>query len=243
MASQKIYDYLFQILSEENLSEKVYQQSFDVLAEWVIKTDAFLAHERLVEIIFTAAKSKWYSAAKKVLYNAITNSNNVKIFSQASFKQAFKTISAKEQQFLDSVWELVVEGKSAFEAEIDDPESEFCDEMSDLACELLINFQIVLFQDITKAQKLFEIVFLCIRHASSKIAIRGIECFGELKDTIYDIQKEISGSENSDYLVQAFLDAWKITLEKSKRSLYKLSEDGTMLDEDSEEEETLNSIR
>lgn len=82
-----------------------------------------------------------------------------------------------------------------------------------------------------------------IRHSSTKISIRGLECFGALKETIYDIQKEIVESGNSDYLVEAFFTATKITLEKSKRSLYQLNEEGKIQDEDSEEEENINSIR
>ena len=239
----KVYDYLMMVLNSENLPEKMYEVGFKVLAEWVLKADKFLNHDKLWDLLFTAAKTKWFFAAKNIMWNLITKSSNVRIFENMKFAQAFKNISEREQKFLDSVVEILLQSKETFESELMDTESEFWDNISDLANDLLSNFEILIFQDIERAEKIFEIVFLFINHSSSKICIRGIEIFGALKETIYDIRKEIIQAGNYDYLVEAFIKATKITIDRVKRPLYQINDDGTLQDEDTDDEETLSELR
>lgn len=238
-----VYDYLSKILKSEELQESVYEICFEVAAEWVIKTDVFLSHDGLVDIVFQAARSKYFSKAKKILINAITNSNNCRGFLEAKFEQAFKNISDREQKFLDSVVELLIEGVENFQNNLSELEDEFSDDYSDLTNELLTNFQILFFQDLEKAQKLFQIVYLLIQHCERKISIRGIEIMGSLKETIYEIESDLKKAGDTNYLITAFFEAMKITLVRCKRPLYALNEDGTLVDPDSDDEEDIHELR
>ena len=130
----------------------MYKTGFQTIAEWIIKTDTFLSHEELLSLVFKASKTKWFPEVKNILWNLITKSSNWKLFENVSFSQAFKNISSQEQKFLDSVVDLILTGKENFENEIDDAESDFWNELSDLLCDLLTNFEILLFQNIEQAK-------------------------------------------------------------------------------------------
>jgi hypothetical protein len=91
-----------------------------------------------------------------------------------------------------------------------------------------------LFQDVEKAQKLFEFMFLILKHSSKNISMRALEFFGELKETLVDIKDEVIEANNFDYILEPFFTASKIALEQSKKALYKVTEDGIVSDEDSD---------
>lgn len=229
-----VYNYLCQVLNSEDMPDEIYKNWFQTVEDWILKTDKFLQHEGLLELVFTAANTKWFLQAKNIMSKAINKSSNAKIFLSASFSQAFQNISETEQRFLDSVAEFILTNQSKFEQEIGDPESDFCKELADLACDLCANFEVLLFQDIEKAQKLFNFVILVLSHSSKAISMRALEFFGELKETLVDIKDEVIKADNFDYILEPFFTASKIALEQSKRELYKINEAGNILDEDSD---------
>jgi hypothetical protein len=136
MKCHDVYNYLIQVLNSEDMPDEIYKHGFKTVEEWILKTDKFLQHESLLEIVFTAANTKWFVQAKNIMSSAITKSSNAKIFLSASFNQAFQNISEGEQRFLDSVAEFILSNQTKFEQEISDPDSELCKELADLACDL-----------------------------------------------------------------------------------------------------------
>jgi hypothetical protein len=136
MKCHDVYSYLIQVLNSEDMPDEIYKNGFKTVEEWILKTDKFLQHESLLEIVFTAANTKWFVQAKNIMSSAITKSSNAKIFLSASFNQAFQNISEGEQRFLDSVAEFILSNQIKFEQEISDPDSELCKELADLACDL-----------------------------------------------------------------------------------------------------------
>jgi len=231
----QVNEYLILVLNTENLPDNLYEHSFKSIEEWIIKSDTFYTNEKLLELVFNFSETKWYKQVIAIMAQAIVKSSNNKLFLNVSFSQAFQAIKPEEQRFLDSVLNYVLKSKSTFEEQLGDPESEFCKEISDLACLLLENFEIILFHDDQKSAEIFEFIYLILRHSSRTISLRGLEFFTDLKETLQEIRSEV---KNADFLLEPYFTASQITMEKAKRALFELNQNGIY--EEAEESEIEN---
>ena len=211
--SQTVYDYLSNILSTEGLGNNIYELAFKSIEEWIIKSENFFNHERIQQIVFDAFKSDWFLNVIQILSQAITKSLNAKLFLNVSYKQAFESIKENELRFLNSVAQLIIESSERYEQELEDKYSEFCKEMSDLANDLLSNFEIILLEDNDVSKRLLQFVQLMLQQKSRNMSIRAMEFFGEFKDTLMQIRTDI---EQPEYLLEHFFIACRISLEKSQ---------------------------
>lgn len=234
-----VYNYLIQVLNSEGLPDKFIELAFKTIEEWVIKSDKFYSHEGIFELLFNAVKSKWFKQVKDIMVQVITKSSNTKLFMNVKYEEAFKSIQPEERKFLELVKEFIFACKDDFEADLTNPDSEFCKEIADLTWELLSNFEILLLEEAEQASPLFEFLYLILRHSSRNISIRALELFGDLKETLCEIKSEVKGA---DYLLEPYYNATRITFEKCKKKLIQMNEDGTFAEPDDSDDEGQESI-
>ena len=127
-----VYNYLIQVLNSEGLPDKFIELAFKTIEEWVIKSDKFYSHEGIFELLFNAVKSKWFKQVKDIMVQVITKSSNTKLFMNVKYEEAFKSIQPEERKFLELVKEFIFACKDDFEADLTNPDSEFCKEIADL---------------------------------------------------------------------------------------------------------------
>jgi hypothetical protein len=221
----KVYEYLVLILNSESMPDKIYELCFKTIETWTIKSDRIYNNEQILEIVFNAAKTqKWFKWAKDIMSQAICCSSNTKLFFNVQFKEAFNQISPQEKKFLDSVLDFILQGKDKFEAELEDLESEYCKEISELASDLIQNFEILLFDSPEKTNKILDYICLILKHDSRVISLKGLEVFTELKETLQELKSDVVVE---DHLIDPFFTASQIVLEKCKKKLLVQLSDGS----------------
>lgn len=261
----KVYDYIWGILNSENIKDDTVKATFKTLEEWIIKSDKFYSHEEIQSIIFNALNSKWFVEVKSILSTVIIKSQNAKLFLNANldailddidliiqqrnqqlpadFVPKFKTIQPNEQRFLDSLVNFIIDSKENFKAEIDDIESEFCSNISDLTIDLFQNFEVLIYEDSERAVKIFEVILMILSHKSRSISLQAIEFFGDFKESISIIKAKYTDLE---FFIEPYFEAVKIVLEKSKRKLFQQNESGEYFeleDSDNDKQEDISHYR
>ena len=259
----KLYDFVCKILNLKDIKEEIVKATFKMLEEWIITSDMFYKHEEIQSLIFNALDSKWFQDVKEIVSTVITKSPNANLFQNANLDAILKdinlivqqriqgltstlklnTIQANEQRFLDSLVDFILKSKQNFLSEIEDIESEFWSNFSDLAIELFQIFDVLIFEDSERAVNIFEIIILILSHKSRSISLQAIEFFGSFKETIAIIKTKHSDLE---FYLEPYFEATKIVLEKSKKKLFEKNDDGEFVepeDSDNDKQEDVGHYR
>lgn len=228
--STVVFNLISQVLSTEGLSHKVYELAFKSIEEWIIKTEKFISHEKIQEIVFSAFKSEWFLQVVQILSQVITKSPYAKLFQNVSYESAFKTILPEDLRFLQSVSQLLIDSTDQFKEEMENPYSDFCKEISELAYDLLSNFEIILFENNEITKNLFDFIQMMCSNSSYANSIRALQFFGEFKETLQIVKQHI---EEPNFLLSPFYTAWRNVIKKSQRKrLISLDENGNAIEDD-----------